>query len=333
MLIRRSDRRPLRAATSFLIAIGIALAALPGASAAPVPVHVLVTFNESMGENPEGITVDQRGNVFVSVSPLGDLRKIPAGSYSPQPFGHVDGITPGTDFGMLGLAVDPLSNVYAGVQSANPAAAGVWRFERGSGEATRLPGTRAIGIPNGLAFDRRMNLFVADSTGAIWRIPWGGRASIWLQDDALTGDGSLGLFLGANGIAIRKGVLTVTNTERRTVLRIPHEDGHPGQIHEVMSLPEGQNPDGVALDVRGNAFIALNLANSIAKMTQSGSTSIVASGPPLDFPSSLAFGRGRAGALRLYGVSFSIGESFGLPAGSGPSVFWLRTRLPGWRSS
>ena len=318
-----TPRSRLRASASVLLAIGVALAVLPSASAEQVPVHVLVTFNESAGETPEGITVDQRGNLFVSVSPLGDLWKIPAGSSSPQPFGHVDGVTPGTDFGMLGLAVDRVGNVYAGVQSASAAAAGVWRFDRGSGAATRLPGTAAIGIPNGLAFDRWMNLFVTDSTGAIWRIPWGGRASIWLQDEALTGDGSLGLFLGANGIAIRKGVLTVTNTERRTVLHIPNDGGDPGQIREVTSLPEGENPDGVALDAHGNAFIALNLANSIARVTRDGSTSIVASGAPLDFPSSLAFGRGRAGPHRLYGVSFSIGEAFGQPPGSGPAVFWL----------
>jgi sugar lactone lactonase YvrE len=320
MLIRRSR---LRATASVLLAIGMSLAVLRSASAEQTPVHVLVAFNESAGETPEGIAVDHRGNLFVSVSPLGDLWKIPAGSSSPQPFGHIDGITPGTDFGMLGLAVDHAGNVYAGVQSANPAAAGVWRFDRQSGAATRLPGTAAIGIPNGLAFDRRMNLFVTDSTGAIWRIPWGGRASIWLRDDALTGDGSLGLFLGANGIAIRKRVLTVTNTERRTVLHIPNDGRFPGQIREVTSLPAGENPDGVALDVHGNAFIALNLANSIARVTPHGSTSIVASGAPLDFPSSLVFGRGRAGPHRLYGVSFSIGEGFGLPPGSGPCVFWL----------
>ena len=167
MLIRRSR---LRATASVLLAIGMALAVLPSASAEQTPVHVLVAFNESAGETPEGIAVDHRGNLFVSVSPLGDLWKIPAGSSSPEPFGHIDGITPGTDFGMLGLAVDHAGNVYAGVQSANPAAAGVWRFDRQSGAATRLPGTAAIGIPNGLAFDRRMNLFVTDSTGAIWRI-------------------------------------------------------------------------------------------------------------------------------------------------------------------
>ena len=107
-----TPRSRLSASASVLLALGMAFAVLPSvASAEQTPVHVLVTFNESAGETPEGIAVDQRGNLFVSVSPLGDLWKIPAGSSSPQPFGHVDGITPGTDFGMLGLAVDRFGNV------------------------------------------------------------------------------------------------------------------------------------------------------------------------------------------------------------------------------
>ena len=80
------------------------------------------------------------------MSPLGDVWRIPPGSTQPQPFGHVNGITPGADFGLLGLAVDVFGNVYGAVQSANPAANGVWRFDRTTGAATRLPGTAAIGL-------------------------------------------------------------------------------------------------------------------------------------------------------------------------------------------
>ena len=261
---------------------------------------MLVAFNESAGETPEGIAVDHRGNLFVSVSPLGDLWKIPAGSSSPEPFGHIDGITPGTDFGMLGLAVDHAGNVYAGVQSANPAAAGVWRFDRQSGAATRLPGTAAIGIPNGLAFDRRMNLFVTDSTGAIWRIPWGGRASIWLQDDALTGDGSLGLFLGANGIAIRKRVLTVTNTERRTVLHIPNDGESRARSARSRRCPRARIPMASPSTSTGTPSSRSTSRTRSPGSPRTAPRSIVASGAPLDFPSSLVFGRGRAGPHRLY---------------------------------
>jgi len=314
-------------------AIGIAAAAAIAASPvtparAASDVHILVTFDESAGQNPEGIALDRTADVFVSVSPLGDVWKVPAGSTTPQPFGHVDGITPGSDFGLLGLAVDVFGNVYGAVQSADPAANGVWRFDRRTGHATRLPGTAAIGIPNGLAFDHRGNLFVTDSAaGAIWRIPWGGSAAIWLQNPTLTGDGSLqlGVPLGANGIAFRNGLLTVTNTERRTVLSIPTWD--PSNLHVVTTL--GGNPDGVAMDVRGNAYVAINLQDTIAGVSPSGTVSVVASGDPLDFPSSMAFGTARGGRRTLYGVNFSIGELFGLPPGFGPAVFTIDVGVAG----
>jgi hypothetical protein len=294
-------------------------------------VHVVVAFDESKGQNPEGIAIDRTGAIFVSVSPLGDLWRIPPGSTRPQPFGHVNGITPGADFGLLGLAVDVFGNVYGAVQSANPAANGVWRFDRNTGAATRLPGTSAIGLANGLAFDKQMNLYVTDSrSGAIWRIPWGGAASVWLQDAALTGDGSLGLNLGANGIAIQRGLLTVTNTERRTVLQIPKVGGQPGAISQLASLPLGDNPDGVTMDVFGDAFVAMNLANAIGEVTPSGSMHLVASGGPLDFPSSVVFGTAHGYHKSIFGVNFSISENFGLPSGPGPSVYVFDAGVPGW---
>src|SRR5580765_1555411 len=319
----------LRLSASFVTACLLVLSSSAGAAHAETTVHVLVSFDESAGQNTEGIAIDRTGAIYVSVSPLGDLWKIPPGSTQPQPFGHVDGILPG-DFGMLGLAVDVFGNVYAAVQSANPDAAGVWRFDRGTGDATRLPGTESIAIPNGLAFDKQKNLYVTDSsTGAIWRIPWGGSAQACVQDVRLTSDGIQGLFLGANGIAYRQGLFTVTNSERRTVLQIPKIGGQPGPISVLANLPPGDNPDGVAMDVHGDAFIAMNLQNAIGEVHPDGSLDVVASGDPLDFTSSVAFGTARGGRTRLFGVNFSISEIFGLPSGSGPGVFWLDARVPG----
>jgi sugar lactone lactonase YvrE len=321
-------RQRLRGGAIALVAAA-AIVATPVAPAhAASDVHILVAFDESAGQNPEGISLDRTGDVFVSISPLGDLWKIPVGSTTPQPFGHVDGIVPGRDFGLLGLAVDVFGDVYGAVQSADPAANGVWRFDHWTGEATRLPGTEAIGIANGLAFDTRGNLYVTDSAaGAIWRIPWGGSASIWLQDPALMGDGSLqlGVPLGANGIAYRNGVLTVTNTELRTVLSIPTWD--PSAVRVVTTL--GGNPDGVTMDVQGNAYVAINLQDTIARVAPDGAVSVVASGDPLDFPSSLASGTARGERRTLYGVNFSIGELFGLPPGSGPAVYTIDIGVAG----
>jgi len=318
----------LRRGAIAVVAAGAVVATPVAPAHAVSDVHVLVSFDESAGQNPEGIALDRRGDVFVSVSPLGDVWKIPPRSTTPQPFGHVDGIVPGRDFGLLGLAIDVFGNVYGAVQSADPAANGVWRFDRRTGAATRLPGTQAIGIANGLAFDHGGNLYVTDSAaGAIWRIPWGGSASVWLRDPALTGNGSLnlGVPLGVNGIAFRNRVLAVTNTERHTVLSIPLRD--PGDMQMVATL--AGNPDGVAMDVHGNAYVAINLQNRVSRVSPAGSVRIIASGDPLDFPSSVAFGTSHGRHRTLFGVDFSIGEQFGLPPGSGPSVYTIDVGIPG----
>jgi sugar lactone lactonase YvrE len=320
---------PVAGLAPTIVITALLLAAMPpSGAAAQTTVQVVVAFDESAGQNPEGVAVDRTGAIYVGIASMGEVWRIPPGSTEPEPFGSVSGIVPGRDFGLLGLAIDVFGNVYAGVQSADPAANGVWRFDRGTGTATRLPGTDAIGLANGLAFDKTGTLFVADSAGAIWRVPWGGSAQLWLRDEALTGDGSLGVFIGANGIAARHGVLTVANTERRTLLSVPI--AAPDDLSVVTTFPEGQNPDGLALDVHGNAFVALNTGDAIARVTPTGDVEIVASGPPLDFPSSLAFGAARGTSETLFGVSFSITEQLGLPPGAGPSLFAMDAGVPGW---
>jgi sugar lactone lactonase YvrE len=325
----------MRAPRTFLLAplVGLTvlllLAAMPSGNAvAQTSVRVLIPFDEAAGQNPEGLAVDRAGAIYVGIAPLGEVWRVPPGSTEPEPFASVAGIVPGQDFGLLGLAIDSFGNVYAGVQAADPAANGVWRFDRGTGAATRLPGTEAIGIANGLAFDKKGTLFVADSLGSIWRVPWGGSAQVWFQDAALTGNGSLGVFIGANGIAVRNGVMTVANTERRTLLSIPLAT--PEDLSVVTTFPEGRNPDGLALDVHGAAFVALNTGNAIARVSAGGDVEEVASGGPLDFPSSVAFGTARGLRTTLFGVSFSISELLGLPSGPGPSLFSLDAGVPGW---
>src|SRR5436190_9289219 len=145
------SRAPRRVVPLILASLLVILAA--GAAHAQATVQMVVRFDESKGQNDEGIAIGHSGDIYVSISPLGDVWRIPRGSDQPQPFGHVDGIVPGRDFGLLGLAVDVQGNVYGAVQSADPAANGVWRFDRFTGDAMRIPGTAAMLLPNGLAFD------------------------------------------------------------------------------------------------------------------------------------------------------------------------------------
>jgi hypothetical protein len=84
------------------------------------------------------------------------------------------------------------------------------------------------------------------------------------------------------------------------------------------------------MDAFGDGFICINLANAIGKVTPSGSMQVVASGGPLDFPSSLVFGTARGYRTSIFGVNFSISENFGLPPGPGPGVWVFSAGVPGW---
>jgi sugar lactone lactonase YvrE len=164
---------------------------LPG-SLASASGHVewIKTYDPAQGEFPEGITVDHHGNLYVSIGPLSQIRKL-----SPNGMENIFFQFPqGT--GLAGLAVDVHDNIYVGtVAPANPDLHGVWRIDP-QGVGQHLPGTGTMGLPpNGLAFDKRGNLYVTDSwvfgsdpaQGSIWRIPPGGKAEIWYRDVELLG--------------------------------------------------------------------------------------------------------------------------------------------------
>lgn len=333
-------RALIAAAVAALLVVSVVT---PAASAGHA--ELVIGFDEEAGQLPEGIAVDKRGNIFVSIAPLGQLWKITPGSTSPDVFGVVDGITPPGDLGLLGLAVDPRGNVYAGVQSANEDANGVWRFHRRTGEAERIAGTEVIGIANDLAFDKRGNLYITDSAaGAIWRVPKHGALEPWLVGDAnIEGTGALGLGvpIGANGIEHRKRTLYVANTEKALIVAVPiRKGGAPGPSRVVAAFPPEFEiapgvmipalPDGLAMDNRGSIYVAAINASRVAKVTRSGDVSTVAEGDPLDWPSSLAFGTSRGQQKTLFAVNFSIGEGNGDPVERmGPGLVAIDVGVPG----
>lgn len=324
---------------SLVIAVALIVALIGGSAAlASSHVEVLVEFDEEQGQLPEGIAVDKRGNIFVSLAPLGQLVKIPAGTSEPTVFGQIEGINPASDFGLLGLATDARGNIYAGVQSSNPAANGVWVFDRTTGEATRIPGSEGVGFANDVAFDNRGNLYVTDSMlGAIWRAPRHGVLEPWLVGDPnLAGNGVLGagVPIGANGIEFHQGVLYVAVTEQFSLVAVPvGPSGSPGPSGVLATFPTilfPGAPDGLAIDVHGDVYVALIAQQRIVKVDGSGAITEVFEGDPLDWPSSIAFGTSRAEQKTLFAVSFSIGEGFEDPLSrSGPSVTGIGVGVPG----
>jgi sugar lactone lactonase YvrE len=312
-----------------------ALLLVPLASGAAASGHVatIVEFDAAAGQFPEGLAVDEGGDVLVSFAPLGELAEIDldeATSPRVEPVGSVPGVDPAADIGLLGLAIGPRGDVYGAVVA--PAAQGVWRFDERSGTPERLAGTEAIGFPNGLAFYPHGNLYVASSSepsspagalqGGIWRIAPDGSVERLLVDEALGGTGTLLLptGVGANGIAYCDGALYVTNTDKGTLLRIPvDEDGALGEPAVVASGDDLVGADGIALDAHGNAYIAVITQSTVVRVTPDGAIEpVAAASDGLDWPSSVAFGPDGDGPL--YAVNFAIGTQFGSPPGAGPAL-------------
>ena len=207
------------------------------------------------------VAVDKVGNVYVNVTDKDGRVKIwvfsPAGE---GPF-VITEIGTGTAYG---IAVSAEGDVYAISGGTNK---GVYQVGR-DGISVRLPYTEQIVFPNALAFDKRGSLYVTDSVGGIWRIPPGGVAEVWLQDDLLVPIAG-STWAGANGIACYHSDLYVLNQDKGWIVRIPiRPDGSPGQpdmwavIQEVPQSPPALQiyplrGDGLALDVHGNVYAAM----------------------------------------------------------------------------
>jgi sugar lactone lactonase YvrE len=290
----------------------------------------LRSFDAAAGELPEGLTVDKRGHVYVSMTFIGQLRRIDRDGSEHL----VTTLPTGNGFGPLGLAVDARGTVYAGVATLDPATQGVYRVTA-DGTATRLPGPAGIGIANGLAYDKRGTLYVTDSmNGLIWRIPRGGTAEVWLDSPLLHGDGSgpLPFPLGANGIVYRHGTLYVTNTELATIVAVPVlPDGSPGVPTVLAHDARLGGADGITADVHGQLYVAVIAQSTIVRVAADGSTitTLADAGDGLDYASSIAFGTSHGERKTLFAVNFSVGPFFGDVRTSGPALLAVQTGVPG----
>jgi sugar lactone lactonase YvrE len=309
---------------------------------------------------PRGVAVDKVGNVYVSVGEVrAGLEYILIWKFTPAGkksfFAEIGQGTIG------GLAVSANGDLYVALAAGLDK--GVWRVDR-KGRKELLPGSDKIFFANGLAFDDRGTLYVAESVtkvspttlgpGGIWRIPRRGEAELCLRDGLLAGTGALGqpVPIGANGIGYYHGNLYVTNTEQGTVLRIPiWRDGSVGVPVVWMMLQDvPESPlagaalpamgDGLVLDVHGNIYVAVLTRSAVVRInardrsqeTVAVFLSQVASTPsaPLDFPASLVFGTGRGERQSLFVTNLGIGASRipQLPW-AGPSLVKINAGVPG----
>lgn len=274
----------------------------------PDSVVPVASFDASQGELPEGIAIDRFGRIYVGLAPRGEICRIESNGSCTIVASFT--LNPG-DNGVLGLNFDRQGTLYAVVSSSNPDVHGIWSIAP-DGTKERLAGTENIGFPNDVTFDVRGNVYISDSSGgAIWRVPRGGTAEVWMADATLEGTGAFGLpiSIGANGIVFVPGKrpparqnmspkavggLVVANTEKGLLAYIPIDpDGRAWIPHVLASGPALFGLDGIRLDATGHIYGAVNAQNKIVRIDpDDGSVSTIAD-TGFDFPASLAFGKKR----------------------------------------
>jgi sugar lactone lactonase YvrE len=224
--------------------------------------------------HPEGITVDQSGNVYVTTFDA-------ARAGVPGEVGHLFVFRPsgqllrqvavqGSSPLLLDLAFHPQTGEllvidFGGAQvlTVNPA----------TGQSQVF--TSFVGQPglNVLTFDDVGNVYISASfAGAVFKTgPAGGAAAVWVQSPLLTTTGVPGF--GANGLAFNKArtFLFVANTGNDTVVKIPVQgDGEAGDPAVFVNSVNGA--DGLIIDEEDNLWVAANQSDEIVVIDPSGRT-------------------------------------------------------------
>ncbi len=249
--------------------------------------RIVVRFDPARNETPESIAISRDGDRYVSLASTGEIQRI-----TPDGHRHTLARLPNGRGTVLGIALDREENVYANLASFDPATHGIWAITPDGG-ARRLAALPADGLPNGLTFDARGDLYAADSfLGVIHQLPRNGdTATTWLADPRLAATLGTG-FPGANGLQYLHGHLYTANSDNASLLRIPiRSHGGPGEIETTAT---GISGDDLALDVYGNAYVTTDPANTLVKITPDGRQAVVLDTTDgLDGPTAAAFGRGR----------------------------------------
>jgi sugar lactone lactonase YvrE len=317
----------------FKLSLALTLCVLFSAGASAADLSTVTLFNPAAFEAPESVQFDRHGNAYVSLALTGEVRKIaPDGTQTTLAFLPIrPDVQPcGNSFGlpiMGSVALDHQGNVYASVNSCDPAQLGVWKVTP-SGAASLVAGLPQGAAPNGIAYHDGW-LYVADTLlGQVWRIhsDGAGAAEVWSNDSLLT-PLFLPLIPGPNGLQVFRGEVYVAVSDRAHVVAIPiREDGSAGaaRVHAA-----GIGLDDFAFDIKGNLYGTTDPSNTLVRVSPDGTqTVLLTAADGLDGPASATFGVGKDNK-GLYVTNAAFPFFPGPNPTRRPSLMRLEVGIPG----
>ena len=288
---------------------------------------VVAQLNGLIGQFPEGLATGENGNLFAGMAPTGEIREYSSdgssSSYAQLP-------SPGAGF-LLSMDFDDSGDLFAVMSTFDEATHGVWRIPAGGGEGELFASLPVEGFPNALAIAGNGRIFVTDTIGGgIWMIEPDGSFSTWVMDDLMVGTippGPLGFPIGANGITFDPDTrnVYVTNTDKSRIVKIAvNADGSAGTVETLVGDADNLGgPDGITMGSDGYLYVALIGSDAVAKISPSGTVTVLAQGGPLQNPSDVTFGVG-ADSDTLYAANFALFRLIGLvPGNPNPAIFTI----------
>ncbi|MFN2609698.1 MAG: SMP-30/gluconolactonase/LRE family protein [Actinomycetota bacterium] len=216
-------------------------------------------------DHPEGVCVDASGRLFAG-GEAGQVYRIDVDEPNVAQVASTGGF-------MLGLCADAGGILYCcdvgrrQMLKVDPESGSVEVYSSGTND-------RKMVNPNWPAFDETGNLYVTDSgtwkgdDGCIFRIDAAGTTSVWSEASTNFPNGSC---LSVDGKS-----LLVLESCTPGLVRIPiQQDGSAGEREVIAELP-GSVPDGIALDVNGNAYVCCYRPDRIYRVSAVGEVEIVA---------------------------------------------------------
>lgn len=244
---------------------------------APAPLHkakVTEITRFDPGQFPEGLIGDGEGgllltmlfdNKILSVSTQGEMT-----TFAELPFTA----DPRTQQGTMCIAKGPDGAIYVTVLSRSAQNHGLWRLET-DGSARLVASMPQGTVPNGVDVDDKGRVYVADSSGGVWRWrPGDASAQKWLASDLVSRRPFIGNLPGPNGLKVHNKSVYVAVSDTAAFVRIPIRKN--GDAGDAQLIAYGVPGDDFAMNADGDAYVTTHPFNSVLKVTRDGVEAVVA---------------------------------------------------------